>query len=92
MRTVVEEKRVEESLDQVRARFPRLEEIFEGWKWRLSRAPEMGYCLPGTSQELYLAMSKPLAPDHPQLLFIYRFNREEVVIVDLIIIPPDTDS
>jgi hypothetical protein len=91
MRTVVEEKRVEQTIAEVRGRFPRVVEIFEGWKWRLSRAPEMGYRLPGIAEEIFLAMSKPVEPDHPQLLFLYRFDLNEVVIIDLIVIPPVTD-
>ncbi len=91
MRTIREEKRVEQRIDEVRGKLPRVEEIYEGWKWRLARAPELGYRMSGVTPDTYLALSVPEAPDHPSLLFIYRFDDQYVTIIDLVITPAETN-
>ena len=78
-RTICESHDVEQAIAAARSHFPRIEEIIDGWKWRLAREPESGYRLPGHNPATYLMRSAG-APELgiPSITFLYRFDEDRV--------------
>ena len=63
-----------------------LSEIFDGIKWRLSRAPEEGYPMPGTSPQAYLFKIDPIEESLPLVAALYKYDDNEVTIMAIRII------
>ena len=78
MRTVIEEQSVSEAVDGARGSFPRLDEVFEGLKWYLSRVPETGEALDDVN---WLYRQDGDAEDNiPAILTIYTFDAHYVIL------------
>jgi hypothetical protein len=89
-RTIVEEIVVTEKIDAVLPNIPRLEEVIDGLKWRLSREPERGYSLPGENPPKYLYKIDPPATNFPMVTVLYEFDENEVHVLDIRFIPRNT--
>lgn len=46
-RTIVETPQVAADRDAAQLRYPRFEEAWEGWTWRIARGPDGLYAVPG---------------------------------------------
>ncbi len=80
-RTIIEQPEVSAILDSEIKAFPRLKELFDGLKWRLSRQPEAGYAVSGTSPPVFVVRSQ-LWPGFPgRLILEYRSTENEVTII-----------
>lgn len=79
LRTVTEENEVQKTIDKLIAQHPRLEDVYEALKWRLSKRPESGTLI----EEPYwiLKSSNDFEIDNiPMIKTLYSFNDEEVII------------
>ncbi len=57
-RTIFETADASQDRETLEARFPRFEEAWFGWTWRISRGPDWGYAVPGFANH-YLFKSHP---------------------------------
>jgi hypothetical protein len=58
IRTVVECAQAAADRDAAQMRFPRFEEAWEAWTWRIARGPDWGYAVPGYPN-YYMFKSNP---------------------------------
>ena len=74
---------VSEKIDIARVKYKRLDDIYNGIQWRLSRGPESGLKLFGHNPARYLL--KIATPPHgiPQILLLYYFDDDSVTIIDI---------
>jgi hypothetical protein len=83
-RTIVEEHAASGSLDAARQKYPRFEEFWEGWSWRLARNPAVhAYSIPDVTPPAYLIKSPDLSQyglPH-SVTILYRFDAEQVSIL-----------
>lgn len=86
-RTIVEEKLVAKRLDQSKEEYPRLEEVFEGIKYRLAREPFKGATrVPNTKPIRYVIKTNPWKIGRvPSVSVVYRVNKQDVLIEALAI-------
>jgi hypothetical protein len=83
-RTVVEDTAVSIELDKLRKRFPRFDDIWDAWTWRLCRGPEIDAVkIPETDPQSYLIKLPDLSVyNFPlELTILYQFSDDEVVIL-----------
>lgn len=80
MRTVVCGERFNASRDKITASIERWDEIFRGVEWALCWAPERGKdtAVPGIC-----ALPTHDWPDVPPLVVYYRFDENEVTLLDI---------
>lgn len=83
MRTIVEEHVVSANIDQAIVKHPRLEDVYQGIQWRLSREPQNGYQLPGATPETYLFKITTPLPTYPTITLLYRYTVEEVTVLNI---------
>lgn len=85
-RTIVEETQVSAVVDAARAKFPRFDELWDAWMWRLARSPAIqAYKIPNTHPETYLIKSPDLSQyklPH-SITLMYRFDDHEVKVIHL---------
>jgi hypothetical protein len=86
MRTVIEDNAVAIIIDKAIQSYPRLQESYDGLKWRLSREPESGIVLPGNINK-YLFKTAPQVLSLPTITVLYDFNDSAITINDLKITP-----
>lgn len=81
MRTIVEENRVSMLVDDTLPSWPRLREVLDGWYWRLSRDPGIGFEFePG----LFLIKTLEFSFEGvPFLTILYEFDEQEVRILSI---------
>jgi hypothetical protein len=78
-RTVILEDSARVVLDAAIHKYPELEAVYEGLEWRVSRTPQTGYAVKGTSPQAYLLRSKEwLAP--VSLVLLYTFTDDDVTV------------
>jgi hypothetical protein len=80
-RTIIEDQRVENALAKLKRKHSRIEDVFDGLKWVLSRHPERGVKIPGHNPDVFLI--KTLEYDIsgvPTLVVLYRFDADTVTI------------
>lgn len=82
LRTICENKLVSQKIDEAIKLFPRIEEAFEGLKWRLAREPENGIKILGTNPEKYLFKITPSRNNIPSITILYEFDNHKVTILD----------
>ncbi len=58
VRTIYECPQVVLDRDAAQARFPRFEEAWEAWTWRIARGPDWSFAVPGF-QNYYMFKSNP---------------------------------
>ena len=87
LRTICEDKSVSQTIDEAIKLSPRIEEAFDGLKWRLAREPENGVKLQGTNPEKYLFKITPLIKNIPSITVLYEFNNHTVTILSIRITP-----
>lgn len=81
-RTVVEDVRVTDTLTSLRANHPRIDDAWEGIKWRLARGPEEGYEVV-SGKYLMRFPSFVNIVDVPSLTVLYEFNNDQVRVFGL---------
>ena len=81
MRTIREEKPVSQAIEEAKAKYPRIEEIYEGLAWRLAREPEVGYQLPNVSPPTFIYKIQPTLTDQPAISVLYRYSDDLVEIL-----------
>lgn len=77
-RTVVEDGAVTGFIERHQKKRPRLEEAYEGIKWRLARAPESGLKIDESGK--YLLKTADMQPIMPGLRVLYTFDEHSVTI------------
>jgi hypothetical protein len=88
LREIVEENAVSAAIDAASAKYARAEEVFDGWKWRLSRDPDIGYPVPGTSPQLFVLRTDNLTyAGVPIFLIAYTYTDTQVRIL-AVTVPP----
>ena len=89
-REIIEERSVSTAIDRAISKYPRIQEEFEGLKWRLSRAPEDGYCIPGSKPPFYIFKIEPPIEEVPLIAVLYQYDENQVKIRAIRIIPQST--
>ncbi len=82
-RTIREEQSVESVIDDCIARCPRVEELWEGWKWRLSRGPTKDATAIDEERGIWM-IKTPSDNSHyglPTIAILYRITATEVDIL-----------
>lgn len=83
LRTIREEHCVSEAIDKAKSKYPRIDEVFDGLKWRLARDPESGFELPNTDSPKYLIKPDPPLKNLPIITILYEFDAFQVNILDV---------
>jgi len=85
MRTIIEEEHVSSKLDKHAAQYPRVNDVWRGVEWLLARKPERGVFLDEfEGEDLYLFKSSIIStPNIPVITVLYKFNANEVTILDI---------
>ena len=87
-RTIVEDVSAQESIDMAVPIYPRLNDLYEGLKWRLARRPaESGVKLSRDSDKYITKTLDWSQYNIPALRVIYSFNENETVIMAIDILP-----
>lgn len=85
LRTVRESPEAIGTVEYLRKRTPRFEQLWDGWIWRLARSPYVGATVvPNTNPTLYLIKSSPVLSNYGfkfTLTFKYTVTDE---LVDLL--------
>ena len=81
-RTIRESDFVSREIESAKTDFHRIEEIFDGWKYRLARQPEiLGYPIAGTNPQRYLVKTAPQSvAGVPIITMLYSFDDNYVDI------------
>jgi hypothetical protein len=80
-RTIVESNNVVNVIHKEQTSWPRLEEVFEGMKWRLARKPESGTKLAGYEGYYLLVNNDSIeVVGLPRVVLLYTYNDDEVLI------------
>lgn len=85
-RTIIEETDFSTALDEGCKQFPRLNDLWEGWKWRLSRGPEIDSVpIPGSNPTAYLIKTPDLGDYElpSSVTFLYTFTPDEVTLIGI---------
>ena len=77
-RTIVEEDVVSATIDEETSKYRRLNEIFEGLKWRLARKPEDGY--PISEDKMMIKTYSWSIDGAAAITAIYSYDDESVVV------------
>jgi len=83
MRDVFEEHEVRKIIDAATTRYRRLEDAYEGLKWRLSHEPQNGVLIPGYSSPRFLYKIDPPNEELPIILALYEFDGNRATILSL---------
>lgn len=78
-RTVTEDNVVQRTIDSLIIQHPRLEDVYDALKWRLSKKPESGTLI----EEPYWILKSSNdfeIDDIPMLKILYSFNDKEAII------------
>jgi len=88
-RTIVEESSVVEMIESERVNYSRLEELFEGLKWRLARDAENGVRFASSNGVDYLLIKTPnwAINGVPVITALYSYDDDQVVIYSIKITP-----
>ena len=84
-RTIIEEPTVSNLIDGSIGKFPRLEDSWYAWKWRLSRDPQIdAICVPG-SNAVMMIKSDPKNSSYkiPSITILYSYSDNDVIIIAL---------
>lgn len=86
-RTIVEEHFAAHVIDNAIKRYPRVAEVYEGWKWRLSHDPDIGFPVPGSDPPAFVLHTFPWRLDGvPELRLLYTFDATSVHILSVEVI------
>ncbi len=81
-RTIIESHVAEKTITEAINAYPRLEDAWEGWKWRLARDPERdATMLEGPPKRLVI--KTPVFPSVPPITIHYHFDEKEVTIISI---------
>jgi hypothetical protein len=80
MRTIREEQVVSEIVDGAREKYPRLEEVFEGLKWYLSRVPDSAEAEALDDINWLYRQDGDAHDNIPAILIIYTFDANYVTL------------
>jgi len=82
-RTITEEKAVSKEIDNAISKHKRLEDLWEAWKWRLSRDPKTDAICVAETDPLMVIKSDPHNNNYgiPTITILYTFSDEEVNIM-----------
>jgi hypothetical protein len=82
-RSVTEEKRVSVEIDNATAKYPRFVDVWDSWKWRLSRAPQTdAVCIRETDNTMMIKSDPTLSHyGVPIITILYKFTDNEVNIL-----------
>ena len=80
-RTIIESEDASTVIDHLSANFPRFEDGWEAWKWRLSRDPNSDSFK--VDDDKYIIKSDPEFSQYgmPCITILYSFNENEVTII-----------
>lgn len=79
LRTIIESDTTQKTIDKLITQHPRLEDVYEALKWRLSRRPESG-TLVKNSYWVIKSSNDFEIDDIPMLKILYSFDDKEVWI------------
>jgi hypothetical protein len=84
LRTLVESEEASIELDRLRKAFPRFEDYWLGWSWRLAHGPDRGaVCVPGIDPPVFVVRTFEFIADMPTITILYRFSDDEVEILGI---------
>jgi hypothetical protein len=86
VRTIRAEPSVMEEVNRWCEKFPRIKELMNGSMWRLSREPEKGYEFANGTDGFIYKIERP-DESFPYITVRYKFTDEEVIILDIKLIP-----
>ena len=67
-------------------KFPRINELWEGFIWRLSREPERGYKFSDGIPDFLFKVQRP-TEHFPSITVLYTYDENEIIIFGIKIIP-----
>ena len=81
-RTIRESHQAAKDRDAAQAKFPRFEEAWEGWSWRIARGPDAAFAVPGFPN-FYLFKSHGGFAQYgvPQTTILYKIVDDDTVEV-----------
>jgi hypothetical protein len=91
IRTIIEEVDVSAEIDTWKTKFPRLEDAWEAWKWRLARGPEIdAQRLAGFNPPAWILKTNSAIGYYgiPTITILYRFDDNQVNILAVKIVEP----
>lgn len=82
LRTIIESDTTQKTIDKLITQHPRLEDVYEALKWRLSRRPESGTLVKIVKNPYWVIKSSNdfEIDDIPMLKILYSFDDKEVEI------------
>lgn len=80
-RTIIESHVAAKTIDEEIKKLARLNDIYDGIKWRLARQPEIGYRVPKTHPPTYVIHSYHWRV--AAVIVAYHFNDDQVEILDV---------
>ncbi len=96
IRTLREELVASATYDEACKKYPRFEDLWMGWTWRLVRDPEIDAVqVPNTTPQAYLVKTWDFSGDHDlpaSVTFLYTYDDSEVQILALRIVEAPTKS
>jgi hypothetical protein len=67
-------------------KFPRLEDLWRGFEWRLARDPGIGVPVPGSVPTLCVVKTRDSSvPGVPTVLVLYTFDTTVITVLDVLI-------
>ncbi len=92
-KTVIEENAVSEAIDQAKARYNRIDDLYEGLKWRLARQPDDAHVpIPDVEGFHTIKTIRWLIEGVPVIQAVYRITDDEIIITSIRIIDPDEED
>jgi hypothetical protein len=87
LRTLIESAEASAELDRLRKEFPRFDEYWLGWSWRLARGPDRGAVqVPSIDPPVFVIRTFEFLPDMPTITILFRYTDDEVEIIGIRVI------
>ncbi|HSH86812.1 MAG TPA: hypothetical protein VK958_06110 [Methylophilus sp.] len=83
-RSIIESPEVEQALNEAVTTFPRINDLWEGWKWRLARGPqEDAVQITGTNAWIIKTADYSEFGTPKSMTILFDFNEDEVNIISI---------
>ncbi len=82
-RTVIENDGVREQIDAAKKKYPRIDDVWDAWIWRLARDPERDASPSGNGLNLIKTADLSNYGLPEGIAFLYRFTEDEVTIISI---------
>lgn len=83
-RTIRDEHRVSYKIAKAAQSYPRIEDLYEGWKWRLARDPNVGVPLTSKNPGYRVLRTHNFGvATIPNAVILYRYDANTVFVEDI---------